>query len=71
MLEQEIRRILGQDLSVGTEAFRDSLLKRCLSVLDSSVEDGVELDDDELELLAAAGSPEVMFSPEDIGGADL
>ena len=71
MLEQEIRRILGKDLSVGTEAFRDSLLKRCLSVLDSGSEDGIELDDDQIELLAAAGSLEVLFSPEDMGGAFL
>ena len=55
MTEQEIIRILSQDRSVGTEAFRDELLARCLEVLDS--ESVYEVSDDELELLAAAGDP--------------
>ena len=55
MDEQDIRSILRQDLSKGTEKFRDALLARCLAVLDSG--DGIELGDFELEMLAAAGEP--------------
>ena len=51
MDEREIERIMRQDLSKGTEKFRDALLARCLAVLGS--EDGMLLDDSELELLAA------------------
>jgi len=58
MDEDELRRILSQDLSVGTEAFRDALLARCLDVLAAG--DGADLGDDELELLAAAGDPSAM-----------
>ena len=53
MDERDIERILRQDLSKDTDEFRDELLSRCLSVLGS--QDGVELDDSDLELLAAAG----------------
>ena len=53
MDERDIERILRQDLSKGTDEFRDELLSRCLAVLGS--QDGVELDDSDLELLAAAG----------------
>lgn len=59
MDEREIVRILRQDLSKGTEKFRDALLARCLAVLGSG--DGIELDDSELEMLAAAGE---LMSPE-------
>lgn len=51
--EQQLEKLLSQDLSVGTEAFRDNLLERCLGVLDS--DEGMEIDDSALELLAAAG----------------
>ena len=54
MDEHEIAKILRQDLSKGTEEFRDTLLKRCLAVLDSE-NTGLSLEDDELEMLAAAG----------------
>ena len=70
MDENELRRILSQDLSVGTEAFRDALLARCLQVLG---EDGAatELCDEELELLAAAGDMSSVSGPFwDNGGAD-
>ena len=52
--DQKLDQLMGQDLSVGTEAFREDLLNRCLAILgtDSS---GIELDDDELDLLSAAG----------------
>lgn len=57
-----LQRLLEQDLSIGTEGFRDKLLARCLDVLgaDSQALDGVfcdELTDAELELLAAGGDP--------------
>ena len=51
----DIERILSQDLSAGTEAFRENLLERCLSALGQADSDGVELDDSEFEMLAAAG----------------
>ena len=52
--DQKLDQLMGQDLSIGTEAFREDLLNRCLAILgtDSS---GIELDDDELDLLSAAG----------------
>ena len=52
--EQRLNGLFSQDLSVGTEGFRDALLKRCLAVLDDSGK-MVELDDETLELLSAAG----------------
>lgn len=56
MDEVDIARVLSADLSEGTEAFRDALLERCLSVI-ADGDDGMSLDDDQLELLAAAGLP--------------
>ena len=58
MTDREIEQMLGetlkQDCSIGTEAFRDELLTRCLEVF-AEKEESVELGDDELEMLAAAG----------------
>lgn len=59
-LENRLRQLLKQDLSAGTESFKDELLARCLSVLtdEAAAEgfpEGVELDDSVLDLLAAAG----------------
>lgn len=53
-LDKMLEQLLQQDLSAGTEEFRDELLARCLAVLDA--EDGVgEIDDGLLDMLAAAG----------------
>lgn len=60
-LEKMLAHGLKQDYSEGTEEFRDALLARCLDELDTNVagdhaEDFyLELEDSELELLAAAG----------------
>jgi len=54
--ELKLERLMKQDLSAGTEAFREDLLGRCLSVLDTE-EPGVEIPDEALDLLAAAGDP--------------
>ena len=54
-LERLLERLMKQDFSVGTEAFRDALLERCLAVLDSG-EEVACLDDETLEMLSAAGS---------------
>ena len=60
-LEKMLERLLKQDYSVGTEAFRDALLSRCLEELNEAESDNGEehdvvvLSDDELELLSAAG----------------
>lgn len=62
MDEDELRRILSQDLSAGTEAFRDALLARCLQVLGKNGA-AAELADEELELLAAAGDPSATGGP--------
>ena len=53
-LDKMLERLLQQDLSAGTEEFRDELLARCLDVLDA--DDAVdEIDDSLLDMLAAAG----------------
>ena len=52
--DRMIGRLMGQDLSAGTEEFREKLLARCLAELNA--DDGIaEVPDDDLELLAAAG----------------
>lgn len=53
---QLLEQALGQNLSAGTDTFRDDLLARCLEILSAS-EHVTELDDSQLELLAAAGIP--------------
>lgn len=60
MNEQEfdgmLERLMQQDLSAGTEAFRDELLSRCLAVLGAD-DKPAEIEDDYLDMLAAAGNP--------------
>lgn len=53
-LEKKLTQLMGQDFSAGTEAFRDTLLSRCLAELGAD-DKGVEVDDDDLDMLAAAG----------------
>ena len=57
--EQLLMRLMRQDLSVGTETFRDELLARCMDALNTNeataFDEGTELSDAELDLLAAAG----------------
>ena len=55
MNEKKLEQLMQSDFSVGTEAFRDALLERCLSVLNS--DEGIPLSESELELLSAAGDP--------------
>lgn len=52
--EQMVERLMKLDFSVGTEAFRDRLLARCLAALREGFELR-ELTNNELDLLAAAG----------------
>ncbi|MBQ9020500.1 MAG: hypothetical protein IJ113_00595 [Eggerthellaceae bacterium] len=59
-LEHILEKHMKQDFSNGTEAFRDELLARCLDVLslgDGATQDenGIDIDEADLELLAAAG----------------
>lgn len=54
MEERDIIRVLSTDFSAGSEASRDALLVRCLDVLGAD-DDGTDLEDEELEMLAAAG----------------
>ena len=63
--EKRLQQMFKLDLSAGTEAFRDDLLARCLAVLGSDsasndASEGIELDDDALDLLAAAGDPSAL-----------
>ncbi|MBQ9057792.1 MAG: hypothetical protein IJ125_01250 [Atopobiaceae bacterium] len=59
--EDKLQQLLEHDLAAGSEEFRDALLARCLALLDtadsssSDVLEYRELDDSELEMLAAAG----------------
>lgn len=57
--DQRLEQLMKQDLSAGTEAFRDDLLARCLDVLGADEDEGVELSDSDLDMLAAAGNPYV------------
>ncbi len=66
MDEKQIERLFRIDLSLGTEAFRDALLARCLAALGSD-EYAFELDDDDLDLLAAAGNPQIALKPTNLG----
>ena len=64
--EKELQRLMGQDFSAGTSAFREDLLNRCLSMLNADVDDndeGVCLDDAELEMLSAAGDMSLLDAP--------
>ena len=59
-LEHILETHMKQDFSHGTEAFRDELLARCLEALSarddaSRNENGEDIDEEDLELLAAAG----------------
>lgn len=58
--EQMLERLMGRGLPVGSEAFRDALLERCLAELDAD-DEGMVLDDAELDLLSAAGDPSSWF----------
>ncbi len=60
--EQLVKRLMKLDFSKGTEAFRDALLERCLTVLDAR-ENGSRLDDADLELLSAAGDDATYRGP--------
>lgn len=55
MNEKEMTRLLQHDFSAGTEAFRDNLLKRCLSELNSA-SGRTAISDDDLEFVNAAGN---------------
>ena len=59
-LEHILEMHMKQDFSDGTEAFRDELLARCLEALsvrsdETRDENGEDIDEADLELLAAAG----------------
>jgi len=56
--EQMLERMMQQDLSAGTQGFRDALLERCIATLHAN-DEGMPLDDADLEMLAAAGVPEL------------
>ena len=59
--ESKIERLMKQDFSAGTEAFREDLLSRCLAVL--NVDEGSVISDEDLDMLAAAGNPYENMDP--------
>ena len=60
-LDAWARELFKCDFSTGTEKFREELLEKCLALLEEAdevePEEGRELADEEIELLAAAGDP--------------
>ena len=56
MGDMNIEGLLKYDFSIGTQRFRDSLLERCISVIEAHSSSTV-LDDSTLSLLSAAGDP--------------
>ena len=61
--EQKVDQLMKLDFSAGTEAFRDELLGRCLVVLGN--EDEIkELNDNQLDTLAAAGDLYSQLTPD-------
>ena len=57
MNDNEIIKLL-KEWATPDESFREDLLQRCLKEID---QDGEELDDDTLDLLAAAGDPHTLM----------
>lgn len=62
--ERAMEELLSHVYETGVESFRDTLLRRCLSEFDTVVADssaadseGSILDDEALDMLAAAGDP--------------
>lgn len=58
--EQKLAYLIQRDASTGTEEFRDSLLARCLAVLNADHE-GRELSFEQLDLLSAAGDTSLLI----------
>ena len=62
MRQGDIERLLAHDFSAGTEAFREDLLGRCLAELGADADadaadfEYAEIDDGDLDMLAAAGN---------------
>lgn len=52
--EEHLEELLSQDLSAGTEVFRDELLERCLETFDTGSK-GIVLDDSIIDSISAAG----------------
>ncbi len=68
MDETDVKRILSHDFSAHAGAFHDQLLARCLDELGQEKDaDIIQLADSDLEMLAAAGSPEMLRGPARLG----
>lgn len=66
MEEREVERLMACDFSKGTEGFAERLLEKALAELGQEVPQGWRvLEDDEIELLAAAGTPEANLVPDE------
>lgn len=66
--EQMLGQLAKQGLPVGSETFRDTLLERCLAVLDAD-EEGACIDDADLDMIAAAGNIDA-WPNRDVPGAE-
>mgnify|MGYP007105516736 CR=1 FL=1 len=53
--DQMLKRLMKQDFAAGTEAFRDALLERCLTVLGER--GGTAIDDADLDQIAGGSTP--------------
>ena len=51
--DRDVEQILKEDLSAGTDEFREALLQRCLAALGD--DEGAPIADEDLDMLAAAG----------------
>jgi len=69
MEDRDIVQALREGFPLPDEAKRDDLLHRCLAEIDCS--DGVELDDDVLDALAAAGDVFLTMRTDGEGGGLL
>ena len=54
MGDRDVEQILKEDLSAGTDEFREALLQRCLAALGD--DEGAPIADEDLDMLAAAGN---------------
>ena len=63
MDEADIARLLKHDFSQMNEQFAEQLLQRALAVLGKG--DVIELSDEDLEMLAAAGNVDALLADDD------
>ena len=60
-----IERVLSDGFPPAADDTRESLLKRCVAIV--NLQEGVEISDEELDMLAAAGDMSVLLRQHEIG----